>query len=46
MFNSLKTAFAVILLAGMPAMATAGISAGADSDYLFRKSTSLGVLFF
>jgi uncharacterized protein (TIGR02001 family) len=36
MFNSLKTAFAVILLAGMPAMATAGISAGADSDYLFR----------
>lgn len=36
MIKSFTTAFAVLLLAGMPTMATAGISAGADSDYLFR----------
>ena len=36
MIKSFTTAFAVLLLAGMPTMATAGISAGANSDYLFR----------
>jgi len=36
MIKSFTTAIAVLLLAGMPTMATAGISAGANSDYLFR----------
>lgn len=37
MIKSFTTAFAVLLLAGMPTMATAAdISAGASSDYLFR----------
>ena len=36
MIKSFTTAFAVLLLAGMPTMATAGISVGVDSDYLFR----------
>ncbi len=36
MFNSLKTAFAVLLLTGMSATATAGVQVGVSSDNYFR----------
>ena len=36
MFNSLKTAFVVLLLTGMSATATAGVQVGVSSDNYFR----------